>query len=201
MDHSNFNALWFFRKFTEAITWEKYAESYKHDADFTPKAIREINRIIEDGTGWKAQNEYFRIDAVGEEAHDKEIKEKVNKAGLYAHLWDLKIAVEHENNKHDWTDELIKLMQIRCPLKVVIGYNYYDKRGENEKEKLRVAAESIQATSAYQSVAKDREELLLILGNGCSSETGKSDYTDFGYRGYLFDYKEKCFSDIYNYQK
>lgn len=201
MGNSNFNALWFFRKFTEAITWEKYADSYKNDADFTPRVIREINGIIKDGTGWEAQNEYFRIDAVGWETHYEKIKPTANAVGLNAHLWDLKIAVEHENNKHDWTDELIKLMQIRCPLKVVIGYNYYDKRGENEKEKLRVAAKSMQATSAYQSVARDREELLLILGNGCSSETGKSDYTAFDYKGYLFDYKEKCFSDICNHRK
>lgn len=196
MNSCNYNALWFFRKFTEKITWEKYADIYKNDADFTSNVIREINEIIKDGTGWEAQNEYFRIDAVGWESHYEKIKAEANAAGLNAHLWDLKIAVEHENEKHDWTDELIKLMQIRCPLKVMIGYNYYDKRGENEKEKLRVAAKSIQATSAYSSVSRDCEELLLILCNGCSYKTGKSDYTDFNYKGYLYDYKEKCFSDI-----
>lgn len=181
-------AKWFFEKFTNAVEWNKYSETYKHDADFTPVVISEINKIIEDDTGWKAQNEYFRIDAVGWESHYQEIKQKVNEAGLNAHLWSLKIAVEHENNKRDWTDELMKLMQIRCPLKVVIGYNYYDMRGKNEIQKLNEAVKMILLADTYQSIKRDQEQILLIIGNGCSSVTGKSDYTGFDYRGYLFDF-------------
>ena len=188
----SFDALWFFDEFTKRITWEKYAETYKNDALFTPMVTKAINEIIENGTGWTHQNEYFRIDAVGWESHYQNIKKEANDVGLNAHLWNLKIAVEHENNKQDWTDELMKLLQIRCPLKVIIGYNYYDERENNEREKINVASRLVVATDAYESIARDREEILLILGNGCSAETGKSDYTSFDYRGYLFNYgKEK----------
>ncbi len=187
----NFDAQWFFDEFTKAVVWHKYADDYKNDANFTPRVISVINQIIEDGTGWKHQNEYFRIDAVGWESHFHDVKEIANEAGLNAHLWNLKIAVEHENNKRDWTDEVMKLMQIRCPLKVVIGYNYYNIRQENEQKKLDAAAKMITSAASYRSVARDREQILLIIGNGCSSVTGKSDYTDFDYRGYLFDYTQE----------
>lgn len=190
---SSFGAEWFFRRFTESVTWEKYANTYKKDADFTPVVTSVINGIIEDGIGWQHQNEYFRIDAVGWETRYTDIKEETNKAGLNAHLWDLRIAVEHENNKQDWTDEIVKLMQIRCPLKVVIGYNHCDQREENEKRKLEITAKLIQATDFYPSITRDREEILLILGNGCSAKTGKSDYTSFDYRGYLYHYETEKF--------
>lgn len=193
-----FDAHWFFEQYTKKITWEKYSVSYKHDAKFTPFVIDVINEIIEDQTNWKHQNEYFRIDAVGWETHYADIQEEANAVGLTPHLWNLKIAVEHENNKKDWTDELIKLMQIRCPLKVVIGYNYYDQRAANELKKLHIAAKMIQATESYRSIAKDEEEILLIIGNGCSRKTGKSDYTSFDYRGYLYDFKTESFFQLDN---
>ena len=191
--NGSFGALWFFDEFTKKITWEKYAETYKNDAIFTPIVTKAINEIIENGTGWTHQNEYFRIDAVGWESHYQNIKKAANEVGLNAHLWNLKIAVEHENNKQDWTDELMKLLQIRCPLKVIIGYNYYDERENNEREKIDVASRLVVAADAYESIARDREEILLILGNGCSAETGKSDYTSFDYRGYLFNYRKEKF--------
>ena len=194
--YSAFDAKWFFRKYTEKITWEKYAEAYRHDSEFTPLVTAAINEIIEDGTGWQHQNEYFRIDIVGWESHYETIKPEANEARLNAHLWNLEIAVEHENNKQDWTDELIKLMQIRCPLKVIIGYNYYDDREENECRKLGIAAKMLQATDAYQSIARDQEEILLILGNGCSRKTGRSDYTSFDYRGYLYDFASESFIQL-----
>ena len=197
--NGSFDALWFYDEFTKRITWERYAETYKNDALFTPIVTRVINEIIENGTGWTQQNEYFRIDAVGWESHFQSIKRETNNVGLNAHLWNLKIAVEHENNKQDWTDELMKLLQIRCPLKVIIGYNYYDERGNNEQEKIDAASRLVVAADTYESIARDREEILLILGNGCSAETGKSDYTSFDYRGYLFNYREEkfvCFSEV-----
>ena len=37
-------------------------------------------------------------------------------------------------------DEVIKLTHIRCPLKVIIAYNYFDERPEGDIEKLNYVA-------------------------------------------------------------
>ena len=120
---------------------------------------------------------------------------------MNAHLWNLKIVVEHENNKKDWTDELMKLLQVRCPLKVIIGYNHYDERDQKEKEKIEIASKMVVAADAYEGIARDREEILLILGNGCSAISGESDYTSFDYRGYLFNYRTEKFVPFFEAEK
>ena len=76
-----------------------------------------VHKIIKDA-GMTAQHEYFRIDTVGWVTRYQEMEDEAHKLDLSAHLWDLKIAVEHENSKHDWTDEVIKLIHVKCPLKV-----------------------------------------------------------------------------------
>lgn len=171
-------------------------EIYKKDAAFTPVITGIINGIIEEVAGYTHQNEYFRIDAVGWESHYEDMKEAAQKAGLKvnAHLWDLKIAVEHENNKADWSDEVMKLVHVKCPLKVVIGYSHSDERDDVERKKLDFVAEWMQKIEAFQKGTD--EEYLIILGNGCNRKTGKSDYTDFGYVGYLFDWNTKKFEKI-----
>lgn len=67
-----------------------------------------------------------------------------SKLKLSAHLWDLELAVEHENSKQDWTDEVIKLIHVKCPLKVVISYNYCDERETTERKKLDFIANWMQ---------------------------------------------------------
>ncbi len=180
-----FDAAWFFHAFTRKITWADYADDYRLDKPFTPRVIAAVNEIIEDGTGWVHRNELYRVDAVG---LDYPIVTSSRTAGMNVYAFDLKIAVEHENKKSDWTYELIKLMQLRCPLKVVIGYQYCDCRGEEEEQKLRAAADMLLALDSCRFAAAEREEILLILGNGYARSTGLSEYTSFGYRGYLFDF-------------
>lgn len=75
-------------------------------------------------------------------------------------------------------------------LKVAIGYNCYDLR---EIQKLNEAAKMITLAETYQSIKHDKEQILLIIGNGYSSVTSKSDYVDFDYKGYLFDYTQEKF--------
>ena len=191
-----YDAAWFYKEFVSKITWEAYSEAYLHDADFTPRVTKALEDIISSVPNWTSQKEYFRIDVVGWESKWKEVKEISKKAGLEPHLWNLKIAIEHENNKQDWTDELIKLMQVRCPLKVVIGYNYYDDRLEREELKLETASQIMRKVDAYESMERDCEEILLILGNGCSKKTRQSDYTSFDYRGYLYSFSESKFKPL-----
>ena len=86
------------------------------------KCLGEYNKLV-------AQHEYFRIDSIGYQHKFWMIDSDDSKNyGLNRHFWDLKIAVEHENSKKDWMDEVIKLIHVRCPLKVVIAYNYCDHR-------------------------------------------------------------------------
>lgn len=107
-----------------------------------------VHKIIKDA-GMTAQHEYFRIDTVGWVTRYQEMEDEAHKLDLSAHLWDLKIAVEHENSKHDWTDEVIKLIHVKCPLKVVISYNYCDERDTTEWEKLNFIAHWMQEVKAF----------------------------------------------------
>ena len=103
----------------------------------------------------------------------------------------------HENNKKDWYDELIKLMHIRCPLKVIISYADHETRDNAEQgdtAKLSIAADLIKKTIAYSNAESSHEEIMIILGNG-----GKG-CEDIGYRGYLFDYTNSKFLRIENMQ-
>ena len=174
----------FFSLFRERVTEARYDRIYRTaEAAFTEAVTEEINGIIRD-MGYTAQNEYFRIDAVGWVSRWQEIAGEAAALGMNPHLWDLKIAVEHENNKRDWTDELIKLIHVRCPLKVVIGYSHCDCRGEAETARLAAAAGWMQQVQAFRP---EEEAYLLILGNGAAKYDRNRTYSDFGYRGYLYD--------------
>lgn len=195
------NAIEFYKEFVKKtdkdLIWKKngktYFEVYKKDADFTELVNKHIIDSIVKTAGYTPQHEYFRIDTVGWVSHYEDMKADSEKEGLKvnAHLWDLKIAVEHENSKVDWSDEVMKLIHVKCPLKVVIGYSYSDERGEMERRKLDFVAKWMQSIDALQKGTD--EEYLIILGNGCNHKTGVSDYTDFDYVGYLYDWESKNF--------
>lgn len=198
------NANEFYQKFIEATDKNRILEGeekrlfdiYKKDAEFTPVVVKKIiNQIIKDA-GYEAQNEYFRIDAVGWKSHFEDMRDDPENIGLGVkpHLWDLKIAVEHENSKSDWSDEVMKLIHVKCPLKVIIAYSYSDERGDIERKKLDFIAKWMQEIDALQKGTD--EEYLIILGNGCNHKTGVSDYSDFGYVGYLYNWSTKRFEKI-----
>jgi hypothetical protein len=174
-----------------------YLEVYRnHEPAFTELVNKNIiHHIIEDGTGFVTQHEYFRIDSIGYQHRYLEIpEESAKKVGFNRHFWDLKVAVEHENNKQDWMDEVVKLVHIRCPLKVVIGYNYCDQREAPEWNKLAFIAEWMQRVSAFDKNAN--EEFLIIIGNGAPKDKTHSTYERFDYRGYLYNAAEGKFERI-----
>ena len=133
------------------INGRRLFDVYLNDKEYTPVITQIINNVIE-SAGYISQNEYFRIDAVGWVSHFEKMKvdAKKNDIKMNAHLWDLKIAVEHENKKEDWSDELIKLIHIKCPLKVVIGYSHSDERGQVEYDKLAFMSKWMQSVDALQ---------------------------------------------------
>lgn len=157
-----------------------------------------VNKIIVDSiikkAGLWAQHEYFRIDSVGWNSRYQEYEEKTKKVGLNSHLWDLQIAVEHENSKTDWIDEVMKLIHVKCPLKVMIAYNYCNCRdigNYSDRNRLQVVAQMMKEVKAFKE-GQD-EEYLVILGNGkCKKNKGDENIKDydnigFDYRGYVYN--------------
>lgn len=186
------NAKEFYERFISIVKEDavfdyhrSYMDIYKTDTPAYTKLINNIvvPRIIKDA-GMVSQNEYFRIDTVGwTTKYDSLDENKSKRLGLSRHLWNLKIAVEHENNRSDWTDELIKLAHIRCPLKVIIGYAPCNERTDIEKEKLDFAYNCLINTEVFDPNAN--EECLLILGNCAPRHKTNGTYDKFDYKGYL----------------
>ncbi len=188
------SAKQFYNDYVTAITKE-YWEAY-HDNSRWTECITRIIRAQIENYGLESQTEYFRIDITGWNSRWDSIKAEAHKVGLNPHLWDLKIAVEHENDSSDWSDELVKLAHIRCPLKVIIGYTPCDQRdaGGKEDERLAFAANVLQMVEAFDPASK--EEILVILGNSAPRKSSNPQYTDFGYRGYVFDYERGVFRRV-----
>lgn len=204
------NAKQFFEEFTTLVYREpKIIEDYWGNYKvFTGRIIPIINSIIRE-SGCCVSNEYFRIDASGWNSRYKDISQEAKKIKMNPHLWDLMIAVEHENDKRDWADEVIKLLHIRCPLKVVIGYNDFENRTSKgdvdtvntDEGKLAVVAHWMKETYAMKSLyaAKDSrvtEDLLIILGNAGKNPDKNNPAKSFDYRGYLYNYQTGAFERI-----
>ena len=174
---------WFFYEFNktfaeDSVYREKAVETYAHNTTFTSFIIDRINSIIKGKEGYISQNEYFRIDSMGYKSKWEEL-EKTN--GLTPHLWDMEIAVEHENDDKDWLDEVIKLAHISCPLRVVIGYVPEDKRSDDQNL-LDYAANALKRLKCVDNVTKG--EFMIILGN--SNTKGKVE-NYFNYQAYVLD--------------
>ena len=180
-----------------------YMDIYRnHEKSYTKlvnkRIIHEIieNAVDEEGTPLVPQHEYFRIDNIGyKHKYCKITEEERDDIGLWRHLWDLKIAVEHENSKNDWMDEVVKLIHIRCPLKVVVAYNNCDMRDDGDIKKLDFIAKWVPEVDAFDKNAK--EEFLIIIGNGAPKHKANPNYTNFDYRGYLYNASLGKFERIY----
>ncbi|MGN0635411.1 MAG: hypothetical protein ACI4I5_04235 [Acutalibacteraceae bacterium] len=183
------NAKEFFSAFTAQMQesavqdGKTYLDIYRNNAELTELVNRTVIPNIIKNAGYECIFEYYRVDCAGWLDRKGEIEAEAKALNIQAHLWDLMIAVEHENNKADWTDEIIKLMHLRCPLKVVIGYVPCDKR-EQDTEKLNTVAGWMRRLRAYDAQAN--EEFLIILGNAAAKDS-QEEYKEFDYRGYLYN--------------
>lgn len=170
----------------------KHWDCYSDNKTFTDVINRRVIPKIIENANLIPEQEYYRIDVTG---YQKEEIQKMEDTKLNFYRWDLEIAVEHENNDADWLNELVKLLHVRCPLKVIISYNRYDNRdegGQSDLNKLKCAAECMKATRCFAKSEDSSEEYLIILGN-CG---GKDHYASFDYRGYLYNYEEGSFEPI-----
>ena len=111
------------------------------------------------GKGIKTEKEYYRIDMIGWEDRKAEINKRDCKNNMKKYLWDLNVAVEHENDSTQWFDEVCKLAYIRCPLRVVISY------GEGDIEAAKFI---LKETGAFTN---DNQEVLIILGKSSNKFT------------------------------
>lgn len=201
------NAQEFYHKFVNAVFeenktdngktyFEIYHKSTGTGTELTKLVKPIINRIIESGTDEKtgkdyiSQNEYFKVDAIGYIDRKEEMQNaaQTESIDMNPHFWDLKIAVEHENDKKDWFDEAIKLIYLKCPLKVIIGYSPCDKREEDLK-KLHFLSTFMKKINVFQ---EPHESYLIILGNSA----GSYDYEKFDYIGYVYNWSIGEFEEI-----
>lgn len=181
----------FFNEFIQTFAKDsmyrkKAVKTYPNNTEFTHFIIDRINGMIEK-SGNIAQNEYFRIDSMGYRSRYKEL-EKAN--GLKPHLWDMEIAVEHENDDTDWLDEVIKLAHICCPLRVVIGYVPADQRNE-DPTLLDYAAKALKRLKCADNVTKG--EFMIILGN---SHTNGEAEKYFHYQAYVLNAETFTFEKL-----
>lgn len=185
------NAKAFLNDFLKIFTDKRDAAimNYYSNRNYTSFIIQEINEIIS-SYHLITQNEYFRIDAIGWAPRADAI-ERPTGVHLSSHLWDLEIAVEHENDQHDWMDEVVKLAHIVCPLRVVIGYLPWARRKDDSFDMLNLEHinKYLKKLACYDNMLHG--EFLIILGN-CNTAEKPSRY--FGYKGYVYNKEEQRFS-------
>jgi hypothetical protein len=177
-----------FKKKIEVERKDDAVKNYVSNKNFTEFVIPAIREILSDNIKY-TQKEYFRIDSIcWSECHAKIEVKKPNSFNL--HLWNLDVAVEHENDSNDWMDEVTKLAHICCPLRVVIGYVPY-KQKDNHNEYLNYVVAGIKKLNCYENFKAN--EFLIILGN---SNTNGDENKYFGYKGYLFNPTTEKFEEL-----
>ena len=177
----NVSAKRFFEDFKAISKDEEAIKQYHDNKGFTNYVIKKIHSIIE-GYKLKAEQEYYRIDVIGYASHFDDVKANRN-VHIEPYAWDLKIAVEHENDDKLWMDEVVKLAHICCDLRVVIGYLpiYKEKPREDEKCLEYIADVMKKHCKCYENLKNN--EFMIIIGN---SNTKKRDEF-FEYKGYVFN--------------
>ena len=188
------NAINFHNEFMDCIRqgvenkgdWVESKERY-HDkfTDYVNKKL--MPKCFEKfATGYS--NEYYRFDVSSWEQLKSSVEDICKEVKMTPYLWDLRIAFEHENSKKDWFDEVIKLLYIDCPLKVVVGYNNYKKRfnekyDESDKSKLNALCLILSKLNRIKDLLS-KNEFLIILGNCGSGYDNNEGAEYFGYKGY-----------------
>ena len=174
---------------TDSPVREEAVKAYNNAKKFTDFIIPQINKII--SQKYCTQNEYFRIDAMGYTSRYQELPKYTR---LESQLWDMDIAVEHENAHKKWLDEVVKLAHICCPLRVVIGYVPRNLR-ENDGEYLEYAASALSQLKYCKSNLM-QGEFMVILGN---SNIGTDVDSYFNYKAYVLHYNS--LADTFEFKK
>ena len=208
------NAIEFWKDFSEKVMsadseYRKLlCENWTKSGDFTNIISGIIKGIIEKGyrnENITVQPEYLRIDIPAWQSnnHDQEFVDIAPRFKKYD--WNLKVAVEHENDYRLWMDEVIKLAHVNCPLRVVIGYvqaeNDRDKTIKKQESILHSVAEilnnDIDAWKSVISANKDnKSEFLIILGDVKVKKEDRCHYTP-----YFYSFKKNEFVNLEDYME
>lgn len=163
---------------------ERELKKYKNQTKVDKQVFFEFFKI--DVSGWT----YLMPDMIEKESS---LPSRFKGCGLNWHCWRMEVAVEHENDSTDWNYEVMKLLSIDCPLRVVIGYNNIKKRDDNEKgdeNKLSLICEQIKEIGQTEKL--ERGEFLIIIGNSDGTIIENDILKTAGYRAYLYQ-KDKGF--------
>ena len=185
----------FWKSFEQNIKLEKIQlESvWDEQASFTEKITALISRVIKDAkpsNKFIVQPEYYNIDLTEWEQKKLKTKEKLFvENGLKGYrfekyAWNFEIAVEHENDKNLWMDEVIKLAYVFCDLRVVIGYFPYVKERKEEMQQKYLDEISKTINDLKCSENMKHGEFMVILGDVGGKEANgfkKLEYTPYLY--------------------
>ena len=194
MEKRELNAINFYNEFMDCIRqgvenkgdWVESKERYRNN--FTYYINKGLMPKCFEKFASGCSYEYYRIDVLGWEQLKSSVEVICKEVEMTPYLWDLRIAFEHENESTDWFDEVIKLLYIDSPLKVVVGYNDYNKRfidenKESDKSKLDALCLILSKLNRIKDLLS-KNEFLIILGNCGDGFAEKEGAEYFGYKGY-----------------
>lgn len=195
MEPKELNAINFYNEFMDCIRqgaenkgdWVESKEYYESSSKFTDYVNKKLMPKCFEKFATGYSNEYYRFDVSSWEQLKSSVEDICKEVNMNPYLWDLRIAFEHENSKKDWFDEVIKLLYIDCPLKVVVGYNKYKTRfinnKESDKSKLDVLCLILSKLNRIEDLLS-KNEFLIILGNCGPGYDNNEGAEYFGYKGY-----------------
>ena len=162
--------------------WDSHSNEKGKETPFTKKIKEVIANAIKyrkPSDEFIVQPEYYNIDLTEWEQKKGKPKEKLfvenglEGYGFEKYAWNFDIAVEHENDKNLWMDEVIKLAYIFCYLRVVIGYFPYieeaDKKIEMQQKYLDAISETIKTLKCRENMKHGG--FMVILGDVVVKET------------------------------
>lgn len=143
-------------------------ELYKEKSTWTVVMNKFILPFIVCKMGFIPQNEYYRVDVIGYKTINKD---GLNNGGKELQLkpygWELGMAIEHENDLGKWIDEVIKLTNIACPLRIIIGYNTFVRgkdSGRIENERISYLFKCTQAMKEQLGVEFIDSPIIILFG-------------------------------------
>ena len=159
--------------------------------------ITKVIRAKKPSEQYVIQPEYFNIDLVEWEQKKLAAKEYLfvpeesTSFRLEKYAWNLDIAVEHENEKQLWMDEVVKLAHIFAKLRVVIGYlprrENQERTWQLQKAYLNAVADTVSTLHCCDNM--DHGDFLVILGDVDGNEA--TAFEKLAYTPYLYKKGEK----------
>jgi hypothetical protein len=171
--------------FTKLIIGE--LELILHDLFKNSKITKDIH----------TQKEYYRIDLISWSDRSSDV---VNELKFTTHMWDLDIVIEHENNENDWMDEVVKLLYINCPRRLVISYIDRKDDGKPDKDipflELIVKCINILDPGGKKGLIKNGDQFAIMLGTSCFDskiDTSDERYYDeqINYQLYFIEFNSR----------